>query len=168
MNGRMLWGFFFIFAGVIFLLDTFEIIQGGWELFWPVFLLVPAIGFHIGFLAGGKKAAGLLVPGGIFLVLSGLFFYHNFFGWESADITWPFYLFAPAFGLFELFLFGGREPALLIPVTVLTGIGIMFYLDIAVSFNGIAAVILILIGLNILLGRRRGHSSRSSGNKKAS
>ncbi|WP_066172254.1 LiaI-LiaF-like domain-containing protein [Bacillus marinisedimentorum] len=168
MNGRMLWGFFFIFAGVVFLLDTFDIIRGGWELFWPIFLLVPAIGFHIGFIAAGKKAAGLLVPGGVLLVLSGLFFYHTLFGWESADVTWPFYLFAPAFGLFELYLFGGREPALLIPVTVLTGIGVLFYLDIALSFNGIAAIILILTGLNILFGRRRRQNSKPPADKKVS
>jgi hypothetical protein len=33
-----------------------------------------------------------------------------------SGVTWPVYLLATAFGLFELWLFGGKEKALLIPV----------------------------------------------------
>lgn len=164
MKARVIWGTLLIALGLVFLLDTFGIIQAGWEFMWPAFLLVPGILFHIGYIMGGKKSAGLLVPGGIFLVLSLIFFYHNLTGWETADNTWPFYLFAVAFGLFELFLFGGREWGLLIPITILTGIGLMFYLEQVISWDIVLPLILIVIGLSVLFGKKDKHHPDEGGN----
>lgn len=168
MKPRVVWGIFLILLGSVFLLETAGIVNSGWDTLWPLFLFVAAAAFHLGAFTGGKRNAGLLVPGGILLVISLLFFYHNVFGWENAEYTWPFYLFAVAFGLFELFLFGEREWGLLIPVVILTGIGVMFYLDLLISWEVVWSIILIGIGLSILFGDKKRKKHPPDHGKKAS
>lgn len=75
------------------------------------------------------EQAGLLVPGGMFLVLGCLFCFETATGWTYSGMTWPVYIWAPALGLFELWYFGGRKIGVLIPAFILTAAG-------ALSFAG--------------------------------
>lgn len=150
-------GIILIIIGTIFAMQSFGLITNIWGMVWPVFLLIPAIGFHTAFFGGKTKNPGVLVPGGILLVLSGMFFFHNFFGWSSSGNTWPIYLFAVAFGLFELYLFGGKQWGLLIPITVLTGLGLIFTFSnfiVLLNLGRFWPFVLILIGLALLFGRK--------------
>lgn len=152
-----------IAIGVLFLLGNMNIIDIGFlsfgyiiSRFWPtLFLILPGVFFHMGFFGGRNRNPGLLVPGGIFLVL-GVTFQINMLlgGW---DILWPLYIFSVAFGLFELYIFGNREKGLLIPVGILTGLSLIFFM--AFSLNGllgfnarpfIVPAILIIIGISVL------------------
>lgn len=77
-----------------------------------------------------KKApeqAGLLVPGGMFLVLGCLFWFETATGWAYSAMTWPVYIWAPALGLFELWYFGGRKTGALIPALILTAAGALCF-----------------------------------------
>ncbi|WP_049628373.1 hypothetical protein [Bacillus sp. JFL15] len=96
---------------------------------WPALILLLAAAFHIP-IFGPKpvKNAGLLVPGGILLVTGILFVFETATHWAYSGVTWPVYLLAAAFGLFELWLFGGKQKALLIPVAVLTLTALCFTL----------------------------------------
>ncbi|MGM0860264.1 MAG: hypothetical protein ACQEWH_05980 [Bacillota bacterium] len=129
---RFLFGLFLIFIGIIFFMQMTGFIHLSASSIWPVIFIILAIGFHAGFVFTGKRPdkAGLLVPGGITFVLGCLFFFETSTSWAYSGMTWPVYLLAPALGLFELWLFGGKQAQLLIPAGILTFIG-------AVSFGGL-------------------------------
>lgn len=77
-----------------------------------------------------------------------------------SGVTWPVYLLATAFGLFELWLFGGKQKALLIPVAVLTLTALCFMMTnqpiIPVSVFWPALFVLIGIALMVFPGKKRG------------
>lgn len=165
-TGKVL-GTIFILLGALFLLKNLDIIEPFWSYFdigsiigrfWPaLFLLVPGLIFHINFFSGRKKDPGILVPGGILLVL-GIAFQINmlFGGW---DIMWPLYIFSVAFGLFELYAFGTRDKGLLVPIGILGGLSVIFFISFSLgrflSFSIrplIVPVILIGAGLMVLFG----------------
>jgi hypothetical protein len=109
-----------------------------------------------------KQNAGLLVPGGILFVLSILFMFEEMTGWYFSGFTWPIYLFAVAFGLFELWLFGGHKFGLLIPIFILSGLGSVFLVQAVLPMNILSfwPAILIVVGLFLIFSR----SSKSSKN----
>ncbi len=162
-------GIIIIIIGVLFLLKNFNIFSPFFDslsfgsligTFWPsLFLIIPGLLFHYGFLSGGRKDAGLLVPGGILLVLGVVFQFNMLFG--GWDVTWPAYIFAVAFGLFELYLFGGREKGLLIPVGILGGLSVIFFFTISLkellgpgTTGFIAPIVLIFIGIVVIFGKK--------------
>ncbi|QST01251.1 hypothetical protein IMZ31_06740 [Pontibacillus sp. ALD_SL1] len=152
-------GLIFVITGIFILLANLEIIpMPSASEAWPAFILLPAVGFHAGFFLSGQKRelAGLLVPGGILLVISLLFFFETATGFTYSAYTWPVYLLAPAFGLFELWYFGKREKGLLIPISILTGIAVFSWGEMLMSAVGrLWPVIFIIIGLYLLFGRRK-------------
>ncbi|GGD11806.1 hypothetical protein [Pontibacillus salipaludis] len=152
-------GLIFVITGMFILLANLEIIpMPRASVAWPAFILLPAVGFHAGFFLSGRKRelAGLLVPGGILLVISLLFFFETATSFSYSGHTWPVYLLAPAFGLFELWYFGKREKGLLIPISILTGIAVFSWGEMLMSAVGrLWPVIFILIGVYLLFGRRK-------------
>jgi hypothetical protein len=165
-TGRVL-GTIFVVLGAIFLLKNFNIINFSFNIFdfgfiiskfWPsIFLILPGLLFHYGYLAGRRKDPGLLVPGGMFLVWGAAFQINMLFGfWE---VMWPIYIFAVAFGLFELYLFGNRDKGLLIPICILGGLSVIFFSAFSLkallgSISGqlLTPVVLIVIGLAVIFG----------------
>ena len=84
-------------------------------------------GFHAGFiLRKTPDQAGLLVPGGMFLVLGCLYCFETATGWTYSGVTYV-YIWAPALGLFELWYFGGRKLGVLIPAFILTAVGALCF-----------------------------------------
>lgn len=164
-SNRYVTGFILIAVGLFFLLNTFGVINYAWGTLWPMFLFIPALAFHAAFFLSGakKRNAGLLVPGGILLVLSLLFFFEMATSWRFAGDTWPFYLFAVAFGLFELWLFGGRQAGLLIPVFILTGVGSVFFFENLLSYPifNMWPVILIVVGLVVIFGNKNNQHNKA-------
>ncbi len=67
----------------------------------------------------------MLVPGGVLLVV-GLVNQISFM-FNIWHILWPGFVFAPAFGLFELYWFGKKEKGLLVPVGILTALSLIFF-----------------------------------------
>lgn len=169
-TGKVL-GSIFILLGALFLLKNLNIIEPFWNnfnlgsiiaRFWPaLFLLLPGLLFHLNYFSGRKKDPGILVPGGILLVLGAAFQINVLFG--GWDIMWPVYIFSVAFGLFELYAFGTRDRGLLIPIGILSGLSIIFFISFSanklLSFNTrplAVPVILIGAGLLVLFGGRGG------------
>ena len=168
-TGKVLGGILII-LGALFLLRNLNIIGPIWHYinigrlfgligkFWPsLFLILPGLLFHTGYFSGRRKDPGLLVPGGILLVLGAAFQINMLFG--GWGFTWPVYIFAVAFGLFELYVFGNRDRGLLIPIGILTGLSVIFFFVFSVKsllgFNTssfIVPAVLIGIGLIILFG----------------
>lgn len=171
-TGKVLGSILIIF-GILFLLKNFTIFDPLWHVFnfgfiisrfWPtLFVILPGVLFHTSFISGNKRKPGLLVPGGILLVM-GLAFQINmlFGGWQ---IMWPVYIFSVAFGLFELYMFGSRERGLLIPIGILTGLSVLFFLSFSLNrllhFNAspfVIPMVLIGIGAFILSGAKNSRS----------
>ncbi|MDC0762022.1 MULTISPECIES: LPXTG cell wall anchor domain-containing protein [Brevibacillus] len=154
---RRIGGYIIIGIGAIFVLATYLNIPLAIDLLWPVFLLIPAIGFHIFFFMNPQpNRAGLLVPGGILLVYAPLFFFSQLFLGGDMSTTWPFFLIGPAVGLTELYIFGNRKPALLIPIGILTVIAIVFLIANLAStqVGGILGLLLIVLG-GIMVTRKK-------------
>ena len=106
-------------------------------------------------------------PGCILLVLGLVFHFNMLFG--NWNITCPLYILSVAFGLFELYIFGGREKGLLIPVGILGGLSFLFFFSFSLNrllrFNTrpyALPVLLIIIGI-ILIGGRRGRADKPCG-----
>lgn len=169
-TGKVLGSIFIIF-GALFLLRNLNIIGPFWShfniwhvigRFWPsLFLILPGLLFHYGYFSGRRNNPGLLVPGGMFLVWGAAFQINMLIGGWS--IMWPLYIFAIAFGLFELYAFGNRDRGLLIPIGILGGMSIIFFLAFSVDkllgFSTkpfVVPLILICIGMLVLRGGKGG------------
>ncbi|CAM3294810.1 hypothetical protein EDM52_10750 [Brevibacillus invocatus] len=155
-------GYVLIGLGVIFVLATYSGIEMNMGVLWPAFLLIPAIGFHIFFFMNPHpKRAGLLVPGGILLVYAPLFFFSQLLFDGDMSGTWPFFLIGPAFGLLELYIFGGRNHALLIPISILTVVASIFLAANLLSsqLGGILGIVLIACGGFLLFRKKKDNYS---------
>lgn len=151
-NRNILLGAVFIIIGVLILLSNLGYLNFSWSYIWPLALLVPGIYMHVSFFTGFDKNPGILVPGGI-LTTYGLLFYANvILGWGIMGDLWPIFLIGIAIGLFELYIFGGRDNALLIPISILGGLGLVFLTEneFLLSRKYIAPVFLIIVGIMIL------------------
>ncbi|MBG9565610.1 LPXTG cell wall anchor domain-containing protein [Brevibacillus agri] len=159
---QQLGGYLLIGIGAIFVLATYLGIPLAIDKLWPVFLLIPAIGFHLFFFMNPKpQRAGLLVPGGILLVYAPLFFFSQLLADGDMSRTWPFFLLGPALGLFELYVFGGRKAALLIPVGILTVVALVFLMAnfLSTQIGGAIGLVLIVLGGYLVTRRKNDHHS---------
>ena len=144
-----------ILFGIIFLLSNFDIIDISIQKLWPLFILVPGVLFELAFFMN-RKEPGLLVPAGIFITTGIVFIITVTFGWNIMAYLWPLFPFGVAVGLFQLYLFGGKETELLIPVGIIGGfslVALTFTLDFW-SMDLIISGILILSGLLIIFKRK--------------
>lgn len=171
MNRRnnTIFGGIFVVLGVLFLLNNTGVVNFGYNIFdigflisrfWPaLFLITPGVLMHLGYFSGNGKDAGVLVPGGIFLTVGATCQISMLFNlWH---IMWPGFILAVAVGLFELYLFGYREKPLLIPVGILGGLSLIFFINNTLRWmfffraRGIAIpVVLICCGAAIMLKGR--------------
>ncbi len=96
-----------------------------------------------------RKDAGLLVSGGILITHGLLFSVNAIYGWHLMENLWPIFPLGVAIGLFQLFLFGGREKGLLIPVGILGAISLLFLINnlIFVDFRLLVGILLVVIGI---------------------
>jgi len=160
-NSSLFPGLLLIAFGVLLLANNMGIFVFSMAYLWPLFLLVPGIVFELSFFATGKNS-GVLVPGGI-LILYGFFFYFNIItGWNFMDSLWPFFLLGPAFGLFQLYVFGGREKGVLIASSVLGILSMIFFSFTLFGFASefIAPSAMIIIGLVVLMKGKREPKSK--------
>lgn len=157
-------GLVFILIGIIgFLSNFFDFSFFNMAKLWPIFLLIPGLAFELIYFSN-HKSPGLLVPGGILITLGIIFLFQTYTNWIFAGFMWPFYVLAPAIGLFQLYLFGTHNYNLLIPVGILTTVAVVGVLSNMYSFinaSYIWPIALIVVGFIILLGRN-GHDSNSS------
>jgi hypothetical protein len=156
---RIIFGILLIALGVLLFISTYlNLLTITWRNAWPILILLVGLVFEFGFFLGSSPdKAGLLVPGGILTVIGGLFFFETYTSWLYAKNTWPIYLLAVAFGLFQLYLFSGRPPGLLIPVSILTTIGCIALLLLIwqLKFSTVLAFVLIVAGVLLVFYHRK-------------
>ena len=161
MKNNILWGFFLLFAGGLLILANFGIIEIAWDNIWPLFVLIVGIFFEASYFIY-RKEAGLLVPGGILITYGLLFLVSTIYGWHLMGDLWPIYPLGVAIGLFQLYLFGGRDKGLLIPVGILGAVSLFFLVNnlLFVDFRLIAGIILVLIGIWFIF--KKGNSNNGT------
>ncbi len=154
-KGNLLTGIILILFGVIFLLSNFGIVNISFQKLWPLLILIPGVLLELSFFIN-RREPGVLVPAGIFITTGIVFLINITFGWNLMAYLWPLFPFSVALGLFQLYLFGGRETALLIPVGIIGGfslVALSFTLHFW-SMDLIISGILILTGLLIIFKRK--------------
>jgi len=146
-----LFGLFLLCIGVLLILANFGVIEIVWDNLWPLFLLITGILFELSYFIY-RKDAGLLVPGGILITYGLLFSVNVMYGWHLMEDLWPIFPLGVAIGLFQLFLFGGREKGLLIPVGILGAISLFFLVNnlLFVDFRFLAGILLVVIGIWVI------------------
>lgn len=150
-NSNKLLGGILICLGIIWGINSFFNIGA----FWPLIILAIGIILESIYFKTGKNI-GLLVPGGILIVIGILFVFETITRWHFAVYTWPIYILAVAFGIYQLYLFGVREKALLVPVAILTIIALtsyyfmFFHRWVRLGLKLIIPIGLIIIGLLII------------------
>ncbi len=149
-------GLLLLCIGVLLILSNFGVIEIVWDNLWPLFLLIPGILFELSYFIY-RKDAGLLVPGGILTTYGLLFLVNVIYGWRLMEYLWPIFPLGVAIGLFQLYLFGGREKGLLIPVGILGAISLFFLINnlLFVDFGLLAGVLLLLIGIWIIFKKAK-------------
>lgn len=162
-RGNLFIGALLIICGCIMLFARYVL---GYELislkrgdFWPFIVLAAGMTFELLYFST-RKYSGFLVPGGILTTIGLLFLFEVATDWRFAAYTWPFYIIAPAVGLFQLYLFTGRPKGLLIASSIVGGVGVLalalIIFELFVSVVDVALVIpFVLIGIGALLVLRR-------------
>ncbi|GGF82958.1 hypothetical protein [Paenibacillus aceti] len=99
-NNKLTTGILILSAGIIILLGKLGVFSFLGRALWPLLLLIPGILLHMWYF-WRKGPVELLVPGGILVVYSLIFFIGNFGGWQTLKYIWPAFLLGIAVGLFE-------------------------------------------------------------------
>lgn len=158
-------GTIFVVLGILFLVNSLLSNSPlGMDTLWPLFVLIPGLIFETSFF-NSRKNPGLLVPGGILTTIGLLFLFETFTNWAFSAYTWPVYLLSVAIGLFQLYLFTGRHPALLIPVGIIGGVAVISFISIFLNLMDevlppwlgsglIVPLVLVVAGVYIMFGRK--------------
>lgn len=158
-NGKFGWGAVLVTIGLLMILSNLGMVPSFWSLigtFWPLVIIFMSLLFHVGYYSNPKNV-GLLVPGGILLTV-GIVCQCSML-WGLWKYMWPGFILAPAVGLFELYIFGKRDKGLLIPISILTGISLIFFSLMLNSLGSFSKYLipatLIFVGCIILAKNRK-------------
>lgn len=165
-RGSPVHGLILIALGIFFLLANLDVFSLHGELVWTYVLIFLGIAFWIGYFFD-RSQVGRLMPGCVLLTLGILFHYTTTHGWDTMNILWPFFLLAPAFGFYAMFIFGPHDRSLLVPAGILTILSAVFlFQNFDRDIRFIWPAVLIAIGALLLYrGRPHGdtHDERESG-----
>jgi len=149
MKSNHVFAFILIVIGMIFLLDSLEIIAGISKM-WPIFVFLLGLGFLMLFYPEKNKKRNALQLGiatGLIL-LSILFFYLNFTAWVKLAKLWPIFLIIVGLSI-GICYFTLKRVIFLYTGLILIMLGIVFYLVFAISTR-LWPVSLILVGLSFI------------------
>ncbi len=153
-------GIFLIIFGVLYLgfqlLYKTGFIEHRLFQLWPLSTLTLGILFELIYILT-RRNPGFLIPGGILVVIGTLHMFEVLTHWRFAALTWPAYVLAPAFGLFQYSVATKKkEPLVASFVLLIIGLFLAFialrplfftFVDYETAFAGL----IILLGLVILV-----------------
>ena len=154
----IVWGCILLVIGILALLIQLDVLPFSWSdlgrYFIPLVFLGLTLLFHGLYFSGGRTSPGLLVPGGIFLIYSILWFLWAGVGnWVMGDL-YPLWILGPAVGLAAMNLAAKNHGAawtapLVLTIVSLVLLGFSFF---HLSFGLIVAIALIAVGIALLVG----------------
>ena len=143
-------GLIMIMVGIVFFLGNFGALDLDWEVLWTWVLIVMGVVFWLGFIFDRSKD-GLIMPGTILLTIGIVFNISTRYDWARMDHLWPFFILAPAFGFYAMYLFGKRDRSILVPAVILTIIGTIFLMGSIPVLKYIWPLLLIGVGVRIII-----------------
>lgn len=154
-NQQFSLGIVIIALGLFILLGKLGIFQFVGSMLWPLFVLLPGLIFHVLFFYR-VLPSGVLIPGGILVLLSLMFFFCNLVGWDAMAYLWPGFIAAVALGLYEFYLFDSYRPRAALNGAVVLGIiAAVFFAFILLFSSGVYFLAAVLIAAGIFLLMRR-------------
>lgn len=150
-------GLFIIAAGLVILLGKLGVFGFIGRNFWPLLLLLPGIALYVLFYAR-LTPSWSLVPAGILTVYGVLFSITNIGGAGLMSNLWPVLLLGIAAGLIGYSMVERHKPEYVYPAALIFGAVSIVLLAFTLLQTGIIyvlAVLLILGGIWLLIGRRR-------------
>jgi hypothetical protein len=145
-----------IVLGVFFLLGNL-LLGWGMEILWPIFpLLVSFFFFYLYFsrVESSPGVEGVLIPAVILLIVSILFFFLNFTGWELMQYLWPTFPLAVGLSFLVTEYAGAETRGLKGPAKFLIYFSIVFYVLGVISYR-VWPLILIAIGVYLIVRHTR-------------
>ncbi|GIP39646.1 hypothetical protein J31TS4_29260 [Paenibacillus sp. J31TS4] len=154
-------GLILIVVAVILLLGKLGVFSFLAYLLWPALLLIPGLALHYLYF-NRRLPAGVLVPGGILVTYSLLFFFCNLFGWGAMKVLWPGFLFGAAVGLYELYYFDRTSPRGVLGASVFLAVlsAVLFGFMVLFTAAIYVLVALLLVAGVLLLFRGNGRKLR--------
>ena len=146
-------GIILIAFGAIILGDNLGFYFLSWDMFWPWFLIIGGVLFLVGWMTDREKY-GLLMPASILLVYGFMFLYSAYDGWWHMDRLWPYFLIGPGLGFLLMYFLGKKESGLLIPASILLGLGVIFLMSEGTG-RFFWPIIIIIVGIILLFKSRR-------------
>jgi hypothetical protein len=148
-------GIILIAVAVVLLLGKLGVFHFLGSLLWPLFVLVPGLLLHYLFY-NRVLPAGVLVPGGMLVKYSLMFFFCNLFGWQTMGYIWPGFIFGVAVGLYELyFLHRDSDRNIRTASIVLAVLAAALFLMMILFKVGIYLIALLLVLAGILVIMRK-------------
>lgn len=156
-NNRYSIGIIIVAIGVILLLGKLGVFGFFWNVFWPVFVLIPGLLLHALYFSR-VLPAGVLIPGGILVTQSILFFLCTIFSWNLMAYLWPGFIFAVAVGLYEYYLFEKYSPRGVLVAAIVLAVVSAVCFSMTILFSvGIYFIAFLLIagGIYMIFNKRR-------------
>ncbi len=148
-SSNFILGLGLILIGILLLFQNFGYIEINFREIWPFFVVLSGLGFWIGFW-GNRENHGLIMPGTILTVYGFMFLYCATEDWSMMQVIWPFFLIGPGLGFFFMYLLGNRDRDLLIPGSILTLLGLFFFMG-RTGYFRFWPVLLIILGIVLLI-----------------
>ena len=150
-------GFILIGIALILLLGKIGFFSLLGHLFWPLLIFLAGLLLNVLYF-GRIFPSFVLVPSGMLIICSFMFFYCNLFGWGSLGYLWPGFIFGIAFGLYELHIFDRSSPQSTFRVALVLAVISLLLLIITVLLHVnllLIALLLMIIGTVVLLMRKQ-------------
>lgn len=165
MKGNRLAGLFLILFGVLYLgmqvLDEMNIVLFNfWDL-WPLFTITLGLMFLFAYYKN-KSAPGILIPGAILTTIGFLHLFESMTNWYFSTYTWPLYTFAVFLGFFSYWFVTKERWASVVSFILFMIFCFLTFIVLSMIFDGIITIemafslMLIIIGLFILFGQKKG------------
>lgn len=154
-NNKLTTGIFILVAGIVILLGKWGVFSFLLKALWPLLLLIPGIILHLWHFYR-KGSAELLLPGGVLVVYSIIFFIGIIGGWDTLKYTWPGFILGIAVGLFEYDRFGRHHQQGVLAGALILGALSIILLSLSLfswSFIYLLAIILIIGGIYLITAR---------------
>lgn len=156
LSSRTIWGIIIVGVGVVFLLRELgvDISLGD---FWPAVLVVPGLAFWVLFFSkrGQRGIEGVLIPGTTLVLYGAYFIYQNATSWNNSSETAFFYTLTVGLAFFSAHYLGNRSRGYLVPAWILTGVSALQFFSTTLTWDFMWSVVLIIVGLWVLLKRRK-------------
>jgi len=121
----LFFGIILVAVGGVLLLKSFDIFYLKWDTVGSVILIFFGA-YQLGAWVLNRKNYGLLFPGTLMLIYGLLFLLCSWNTWNLINNLWPVFIIAPGIAFLLMYLFGNKEPGLLVASSIMMVIGFIF------------------------------------------